>query len=71
MLEISERNIQTTAMDHYGLIAALCQDLKIAENIDSRLTKDPQRKVSSGIAAVAMNILGKNGKIQNFFLRKF
>jgi len=58
MLEISEGNIQTTAMDHYGLIAALCQDLKIAESIDSRLTKDPQRKVSSGVAAVAMIING-------------
>jgi hypothetical protein len=58
MLEVSEGNIQTTAMDHYGLIAALCQDLKIAERIDSRLRKDPQRKVSSGIAVVAMIING-------------
>ena len=53
MLEISEGNIQTTAMDHYGLVAALCQDLKIADRIDSRLTQDPQRKISPGIAVVA------------------
>ncbi len=58
MLEISEENIQTTAMDHYGLIAALCQDLKIAQRIDDRLTKHPQRKVSSGLAVVAMIING-------------
>jgi hypothetical protein len=33
MLEVSEGDIQTTAMDHYGLIAALCQDLKIAQRM--------------------------------------
>ena len=58
MLEISEGNIQTTAMDHYGLVAALCQDLKIAERVDGRLTHDPQRKVSPGTAVVAMIING-------------
>jgi transposase len=58
MFEISEENIQTTAMDHYGLIAALCQDLKIAQRIDDRLIKNPQRKVSSGLAVVAMIING-------------
>lgn len=58
MPEVSEGNIQTTAMDHYGLIAALCQDLKIAQRIDNLLTKDPQRKVSAGLAAVAMIING-------------
>jgi len=58
MLEISEGEIQTTTMDHYGLVAAICKDLKIAERIDSRLTSDPKRKVSPGIAAVAMIING-------------
>ena len=58
MVEISEGTIQTTTMDHHGLIAAVCQDLKIAEKINSRLLPDPLRKVSPGIAAVAMIING-------------
>lgn len=45
-------------MDHYGLIAALYQDLKISEGIDNRLIKNKQRKVSCGIAVVAMIING-------------
>jgi transposase len=58
MVEISEGNIQTTSIDHLGLVAAICQDLKIAQRIDDRLTCDPQRKVSSGTAVVAMIING-------------
>ena len=45
-------------MDHNGLIAALCKDLKAAERIDSKLGKDPQRKVSPGQAVVAMVLNG-------------
>ncbi|KAG6558560.1 hypothetical protein RHOW815_001450 [Candidatus Rhabdochlamydia sp. W815] len=45
-------------MDHHGLVAAICQDLKIAERIDNRLPSGAQRKVSPGIAAVAMIIHG-------------
>lgn len=48
MLEITEEEIQTTNMDHHGLIAVLCKDLKIAKRIDERLEFDPQRKVSPG-----------------------
>ncbi|MGZ3732479.1 MAG: IS1634 family transposase [Parachlamydiaceae bacterium] len=58
MTEVSNGEIQTAAMDHYGLVAAICQDLKIAEKIDSRLSADPQRKVSPGTAVVAMIING-------------
>jgi transposase len=58
MVEISEGAIQTTTMDHHGLVAAVCQDLKIAERINSRLLSDPKRRVSPGIAAVAMIING-------------
>jgi transposase len=58
MIEISEGEIQTTTMDHHGLVAAICQDLKISERIDKSLPSDPQRKVSPGIAAVAMIING-------------
>jgi Domain of unknown function (DUF4277) len=45
MSEVSEGQIQTTALDHLGLVAAICQDLKIAQRIDSRLPCDSQRKV--------------------------
>jgi transposase len=58
MTEVSNGEIQTAAMDHYGLVAAICQDLNLAEKIDSRLPKDPQRKVSPGTAVIAMIING-------------
>ncbi len=37
MIEISEAEIQTKAMDHHGLVAALCQDLKIEDITDHTL----------------------------------
>lgn len=56
MVEISQDEVRTATMDHHGLVAALCHDLKIAERIDCRLLSDPQRKVSPGIASIAMII---------------
>jgi transposase len=58
MLEITEEEIQTANMDHHGLVAALCKDLKIAKRIDERLEFDSQRKVSPGQAVVAMILNG-------------
>jgi transposase len=58
MLEVDQENIKTVNMDHHGLVAAVCKDLKIAERIDSKLGKDPQRKVSPGQAVVAMILNG-------------
>lgn len=58
MTEISKEQIQTAALDHLGLVAAVCQDLKIAQRIDDRLPCDPQRKVSPGRAVVAMILNG-------------
>jgi transposase len=58
MTEISNGQIQTGALDHLGLVAALCQDLKIAQRIDDRLHCDSQRKVSPGRAVVAMILNG-------------
>ena len=46
MTEISRGEIQTAVMDHHGLVAAICKDLKIAKRIDDQLEQDPQRKVS-------------------------
>ena len=58
MVEVSNGKIQTAAMDHLGLIAAICQDLKIAQRIDDLLPCNPQRKVSPGMAVLAMIING-------------
>ena len=58
MLEVAGKEIQTLVMDHHGLIAGVCKDLNIAGLIDSRLTIDPQRKVSPGQSVVAMILNG-------------
>jgi transposase len=58
MSEVSEGQIQTTSLDHLGLVAAICQDLKIAQRINDRLPCDSQRKVSPGRAVVAMILNG-------------
>jgi transposase len=58
-MEMAGENIRTTAMDHHGLVAAVCRDLKIAERINQRLDRrDPRRIVSAGTAAVAMILNG-------------
>jgi hypothetical protein len=38
-------------MDHYGLVAAFCKDLKLAERIDKRLSINSQRKVKAQVKA--------------------
>jgi len=58
MLEVAGEEIKTLSMDHHGLVAAVCKDLKIAERIDKRLGVDAQRIVSPGQAVVAMIING-------------
>jgi transposase len=58
MLEIAGEEAQSMVMDHHGLVAAVCRDLGIAEKIDQRLDKDPQRVVSPGQAVVAMILNG-------------
>jgi len=37
MSEVSDGKIQMVALDHHGLVAAICQDLKITQRIDDRL----------------------------------
>ncbi len=58
MPEVAGDNIQTVNMDHHGLIAALCSDLKVAERIDTGLKNHPQRKVSAGQAVIAIRMYG-------------
>src|SRR4051812_15786793 len=58
-LEIGDGNLETLAMDHHGLVAAVCQDLKIATRIDERISNgDKRRVVSPGTAVVAMILNG-------------
>lgn len=58
-MEIADDTIKTYTMDHHGLVAAVCKDLKISEKIDARINRcDPRRIVSAGKAAVAMVING-------------
>ena len=58
MLEIAGEEAQSLMMDHHGLVAAVCKDLGIAEKIDKKLARDPQRVVSPGQAVVAMILNG-------------
>lgn len=58
MLEVAGEEISTLSMDHHGLVAAVCKDLKIAERIDARLKSAPDRVVSAGQAVVAMILNG-------------
>lgn len=54
MQEVASENL-----DHYGLVAAVCKDLGIAEKINKTLGPgDPQRQVSAGISVVAMILNG-------------
>jgi transposase len=58
--EIASKNL-----DHLGLVAAVAQELKIADRINQALKPaDPQREVDAGTAVVAMilNGLGFTGR---------
>ena len=68
MSEVSEGQIQTTSLDHLGLVAAICQDLKIGERIDSGLPCDSQRKVSPGRAVIAVILNGLGFKNRRMYL---
>lgn len=58
-MEIAGDDIKTYAMDHHGLVAAVCNDVGIAKRIDERIgKKDPRRIVSAGTSVVAMILNG-------------
>lgn len=76
LLEGFEAEITTSNMDHHGIAAAICKDLKIASRIDKRLLTSSSRKVSPGQGVVAMivNGLGYTNRTlymsHHFFLSK-
>lgn len=50
--------ITTYSLNHFGIVASACKELKIAEIIDTLIPPDPQQKVTTGQAVVAMIING-------------
>jgi transposase len=58
MLEVAGKEIDTLSMDHHGLVASVCKDLRIADRIDARIGIEPGRVVSAGQAVVAMILNG-------------
>ena len=58
-MEVGGEEIKTETIDHHGLVAATCKELKIAEKIDNILYKtDTGRVVTPGESVVAMIING-------------
>ena len=58
-MEIAGDQMQSANMDHHGLVAAVCDDLKIQQRLDARLGPvNPRRKVSPGMAVKAMILNG-------------
>jgi transposase len=58
-VEVVGEEIKTETMDHHGLVAATCKDLKIAERIDDILYQDDTgRVVTPGESVVAMILNG-------------
>lgn len=58
-MNIDEVIVKTAHLDHHGLIAATCQDVKLIERIDKLIgSKDPRRIVSPGQAVFAMVLNG-------------
>ena len=50
--------ISTYTLNHLGLVAGTCKELQIAELIDKLIEPDPQQKITTGQAVVAMIING-------------
>ena len=58
-MELGGSEIKTETLDHHGLVAATCKDLKIAERIDKLIfVEDTGRNVTPGESVVAMILNG-------------
>jgi len=51
-------SISTYTLNHFGIVAGTCKELRICEITDSLVVPDPQQKVTTGQALVAMIING-------------
>ncbi len=63
-METQDYGYQTERIDHLGIVAGICQQLKLIELIDESLATPSNRKVSCGQATQAMvlNALGLSGR---------
>lgn len=58
-MELSASNVETANLDHLGIVAGTCEELKIAERIDLLIDgSDSRRIVTCGKAVVAMILNG-------------
>jgi transposase len=58
-MELKASNVETVRLDHLGIVAGICEELKIAERVDSLIDgTDPRRTVTCGKAVVAMILNG-------------
>jgi transposase len=57
---LAEAEYSSKNLDHLGIVAEMCREIGLAEEIDSALGVDPRQKVTCGEAVVAMvlNALG-------------
>lgn len=68
-LEIADSQMSTQVMDHHGLVAAMCRDLKIASRINARIgSTNPRRVVQPGVATVAIIINGLESTNRRLYL---
>lgn len=59
MLEVAGEELETLSMDHHGLVASMCKELKIAARIDEKIfDNDIRQVVSPGQSVVAMILNG-------------
>ncbi|MDQ5922180.1 MAG: hypothetical protein QG673_2239 [Pseudomonadota bacterium] len=54
MLEVSDSNLETQSLDHHGIVAGICKELKIAERVNGKLKVHEERIVTPGQAVVSM-----------------
>ena len=50
--------ISTYTLNHFGIVAGICQELQLCHTIDALIPPDPQQTVTTGQAVVAMIING-------------
>jgi transposase len=60
--------ISTYTLNNLGLVAGTCKELRIAEFVDSLIPPDPQQKVTTGQAVVAMIINGLGFSNRSLYL---
>jgi len=60
--------INTYTLGHLGIVASTCKELRIANIIDTLIPSDPQQKVTTGQAVIAMIINGLGFSNRSLYL---